>query len=317
MLTQTRPKPTRPVPVPEVHRVMSPKVRRINLIAVFLPVVSLIAGIVLLWGSVVDATDLGILAVMYAITALGITIGYHRLFTHRSYTAVRPVELSLAVLGQMAVQGPLIEWVADHRKHHAHADHEGDPHSPHLHGEGARGALRGMWHAHMGWLFLTQGQAQRSRYARDLLDDRTLRRISRRFAWCAGAGIVLPGMAGLLLHGGVEGYVRGALWGGLIRIALVHQATWAVNSLCHIYGRRTFVTGDRSTNVAWLALPTLGEAYHHNHHAFPRSYRHGLRWYQLDPSAWVIFAMERLGLARDVTRIPRQRREARASSASS
>ncbi len=290
---------------------MSRTARAINVIAVFGPLVALAAGIVLLWGRAVDATDLALLAAMYAVTGLGVTVGFHRLLTHRSFAAVRPVEVGLAVLGEMAVQGPVIDWVADHRKHHAHPDREGDPHSPHLHGDGVRGVLAGLWHAHMGWLFVNQGQAKRSRYARDLLDDPALRRVNRAFPAIALAGIVLPGVAGMVLQGGLEGFARGALWGGLVRIALVHQATWSVNSLCHAIGTRRFVTDDRSTNVPWLGLPTFGEAYHHNHHAFPRSYRHGLRWWDFDPSAWVIVGLERVGLARNVVRIDPERQRAR------
>jgi stearoyl-CoA desaturase (delta-9 desaturase) len=292
---------------------MTPLARRINITAVFLPIVSLVGAVILLWGHAVDGFDIGLLAVMYLITGFGVTVGFHRLFTHRSFAAARPVELTLAVLGQMALQGPIIDWVADHRKHHAFADEEGDPHSPHGHGDSARGVLLGLWHAHMGWLFVNQGQAKRSRYARDLLDDPGLRRVSLAFGATAIASLVIPGLIGLAAHGGLAGFGRGVLWGGLVRIALVHQSTWSVNSLCHFLGTRRFEIEDRSTNVAWLALPTFGEAYHHNHHAFPRSFRHGLRWWELDPTAWVIVGLERLGLAHDVVRItPERQRERRA-----
>jgi stearoyl-CoA desaturase (delta-9 desaturase) len=297
--------------VSDEPRVMGRKARWINLIGVFLPVLSLAAGVVLLWGKAVDLADLALLAAMYVLTAFGITVGFHRLFTHRSFAAVRPLQLTLAVLGQMAVQGPIIDWVADHRKHHAHTDREGDPHSPHLHGDGLRGVLHGLWHAHMGWLFVNQGQAKRSRHARDLLDDPTLSRISRAFPIVALAGILLPGLIGLLVHGGIDGFSRGVLWAGLIRIAMVDQSTWAVNSICHVFGTRRFAIDDRSTNVKWLAVLTLGEAFHHNHHAFPRSYRHGLRWWELDPSAWMIAALERCGLATDVVRISSERQRSR------
>jgi stearoyl-CoA desaturase (Delta-9 desaturase) len=292
---------------------MTPLARRINLTAAILPIMSLVGAVILVWGHGVDSFDLGLLVVMYVLTGFGVTVGFHRLFAHRSFAAARPVELTLAVLGQMALQGPVVDWVADHRKHHTFTDEEGDPHSPHVgHGDGVAGVLRGLWHAHMGWLFLNQGQAKRSRYARDLLDDPTLRRISLAFGPIAIASLALPGLAGLAMHGGIEGFGRGVLWGGLVRIALLHQSTWSVNSLCHFLGKRRFDVEDRSTNVAWLALPTFGEAYHHNHHAFPRSFRHGLRWWELDPTAWVIVALERLGLARDVVRITPERQQQRA-----
>jgi len=295
---------------------MTPLARRINLTAVILPLVSLVAAVILLWGDAVDGYDLGLLVVMYLLTGFGVTVGFHRLFTHRSFAAARPVELTLAVLGQMALQGPIVDWVADHRKHHAFTDEEGDPHSPHGHGDGAGGVLRGLWHAHMGWLFVNQGQAKRSRFARDLLDDPGLRRVSLAFPVVAIASLVIPGLIGLAIHGGIAGFGRGVLWGGLVRIALLHQSTWSVNSLCHFLGTRRFDdVEDHSTNVGWLAPLTLGEAYHHNHHAFPRSFRHGLRWYEVDPTAWVIVALERLGLARNVVRITpeRQRQRQRAA----
>jgi stearoyl-CoA desaturase (delta-9 desaturase) len=285
--------------------------RYANLAAVVLPFAAFVGAIVLLWNNFVGWSDLAILAVMYLLTALGVTVGYHRLYTHRAFDAVAPVRYAFAILGSMAVQGPVIDWVADHRKHHAFADDEGDPHSPHGHGPGLRGTLRGLFHAHMGWLTSTQGQAEKRRFAADLLEDPGIRRISRAFPWLLLAGLALPAGLGLALTGTLHGALTGLLWGGLVRIFLVHHVTWSVNSVCHFFGRRRFQTDDQSTNVFWLALPSLGESWHHNHHAFPRSARHGLRWWEVDVSGLLILALERLGLARNVVTISPERQEAR------
>ncbi|MGI8920687.1 MAG: acyl-CoA desaturase [Solirubrobacteraceae bacterium] len=283
--------------------------RRINLVAVFLPFVAFVAAITLLWSHEVDATDLSIFAFFYLLVGFGITIGYHRLFTHRSFAAVRPLQIVLAILGSMAAQGPVVEWVADHRKHHAHTDEEGDPHSPHVgHGTG----LRGLVHAHVGWLFRTQGLADRRQYARDMREDPAMRRISRLFALWVALGLALPALAGFVLHGyTTDGALRGLLWGGLVRVFLLHHITWSINSVCHFAGRRRFEVDDHSTNVAWLALPSLGEAWHHNHHAFPRSHRHGLGRFEPDPSALVIRGLQAVGLAHEVVVIPPERQRAK------
>jgi stearoyl-CoA desaturase (delta-9 desaturase) len=222
------------------------------------------------------------------------------------------VEYLFSILGSMAVQGPVISWVADHRKHHAHADEEGDPHSPHVgHDGGVRGVLAGLWHAHTGWLMSTQGQADWKRYAADLYEDPGMRTISRWFAPLILVGLALPALAGYLVSGSLVGAATGLLWGGLVRIFFVHHITWSVNSICHFLGDRRFETDDRSTNVFWLALPSLGESWHHNHHAFPRSASHGLRRWELDPSAVIIGAMEKVGLARNVVRISAERQAQR------
>ncbi len=289
---------------------MSTLEKRVNLLAVALPFAGTIAAIVLFWNSVVSATDLAILAVMYVLTGLGVTVGFHRMLTHRSFQAPKPVEYAFAVLGSMAVQGPMLHWVADHRKHHAHADHEGDPHSPHVgHGDGTMGVLRGLWHAHVGWLLSDQGQASARKYAPDVYEDRGLRLISRAFPQLVLASLLLPALAGYLLTGSIAGAATGLLWGGLVRIFFVHHVTWSVNSVCHFLGTRRFETDDQSTNVAWLSVLSFGESWHHNHHAFPRSAAHGLRRWEhaLDPSALVIKGLEKLGLARNVIRIAPER----------
>jgi stearoyl-CoA desaturase (delta-9 desaturase) len=286
---------------------MSKIERYANLTAVLLPFAAFAAAIVLTWNSLVGWTDLAIFAGMYLVTALGVTVGYHRLFTHRAFEAPKPVRYTLAALGSMAVQGPVLDWVADHRKHHAFTDEEEDPHSPHGHGSGLRGALHGLWYAHMGWLLETQGTAAKRRYANDLLEDPGIRAISRAFPLMILAGLAIPFGLGFLLTGTLAGALTGLLWGGLVRIFLVHHVTWSINSVCHFFGTRRYETDDMSTNVFWLALPSLGESWHHNHHAFPRSARHGLRWWEVDPSAAFIAGMEKLGLARNVVRIDETR----------
>jgi stearoyl-CoA desaturase (delta-9 desaturase) len=285
-----------------------------NLGAVVVPFVATLAAIALLWNSLVNAGDLAIAAAMYLLTATGITVGFHRLLTHRSFQTSKPLEYAFAVLGSMAVQGPVISWVADHRKHHAHTDAEGDPHSPHVgHDGGVRGVLAGLWHAHSGWLMSTQGRADWKRYAADLYEDRGMRTIGRRFVPLVLAGLALPALAGYLVSGTLAGAATGLLWGGLVRIFFVHHITWSVNSVCHFVGSRRFDTEDRSTNVFWLAVPSLGESWHHNHHAFPRSAVHGLRPWEVDPSALIIGAMEKVGLAWNVVRISPERQAQRAA----
>jgi stearoyl-CoA desaturase (Delta-9 desaturase) len=271
--------------------------------------VGVLVAIVLLWNRAVDATDLAILVVMYLITAFGITIGFHRLLTHRAFATYPWLERTFAVMGSLSVQGSVMDWVADHRKHHAHTDREGDPHSPHVgHGSG----LSGLWHAHVGWLMETQGQADWKRYAPDLYEDPGMRRIGRRFPALALLSLLIPTVAGFVLDGfTLDGALRGLVWGGLVRIFFVHHITWSVNSICHFFGSRRFDVDDHSTNVGWLAVLSLGESWHHNHHAFPRSAYHGLRWFEVDPSGLIITGMQRVGLAWNVVRITPERQRAR------
>jgi stearoyl-CoA desaturase (Delta-9 desaturase) len=282
-----------------------------NLTGVVLPFVGVIAAIVLLWNRAVDLTDLAILAVSYLVTAIGVTVGFHRLLTHRAFATYPWLEHTFAVMGSLSVQGSVMDWVADHRKHHAHTDVEGDPHSPHVgHGSG----IAGLWHAHTGWLLETQGQADWSKYARDLYDDPAMRSIGRSFPLLAFLSLAAPTLAGWALHDfTLSGALQGLVWGGLVRIFLVHHVTWSVNSICHFFGTRRFEIDDRSTNVAWLSLLSLGESWHHNHHAFPRSATHGLRRWEVDPSAWIIGGLERAGLAWNVIRISPERQRAKAA----
>jgi stearoyl-CoA desaturase (delta-9 desaturase) len=204
-----------------------------------------------------------------------------------------------------------MSWVADHRKHHAHTDQEGDPHSPHGHGSGLKGAVKGLWYAHMGWLFDRAGQAEYDRYARDLYEDPGMHRVQRAFPLLFVVGIAVPAAAGGLITGSWHGALTAAIWGGPVRIFLLHHVTWSINSVCHFFGTRRFAVDDHSTNVFWLSLLSFGESWHHNHHAFPRSAVHGLRWYEVDPTAWVIRGMRRLKLAWNVVEISPERQQAK------
>jgi stearoyl-CoA desaturase (Delta-9 desaturase) len=298
-------------PMTRAHRIA-------NLVAVVLPFFAFIAAVVLLWNRAVGWSDLAILLVFYAATGFGITIGYHRMLTHRAFETSGPLRVLFAVMGSMAIQGSAITWVADHRKHHAFTDEEGDPHSPHVgHRPGVLGTLQGLWHAHVGWMFTGHGRAHAKRFAPDLLQERSLRFVDRMFLLWAGLSLLLPFGLGWLLSGELVGGLTAALWGGLVRVFLLHHMTWSINSVCHFFGRRRFDTDDESRNVFWLAVPSLGEAWHHNHHAFPTSAFHGLSPLErlADPTGLVIAAMEKLGLVWSVVRVSPERQVAKAAAA--
>jgi stearoyl-CoA desaturase (delta-9 desaturase) len=249
----------------------------------------------------------------YMLTALGITLGYHRMFTHRSFESSRAFRAFIAGAGSMAMQGSVITWVADHRKHHAFTDQDGDPHSPHGFGPGFKGAVQGLWHAHVGWLFETVGTADRRRFAPDLLKDRTTRVMDRLFFPLVVVGFVVPFALGWWLGGGLGAALTALLWGGFVRVFLLHHITWSINSVCHFFGRRRFDVEDESRNVFWLAPFSMGEAWHHNHHAFPTSAFHGLTWSErlADPTGLLISVLEKLGLVWNVVRISPERQAAK------
>jgi stearoyl-CoA desaturase (delta-9 desaturase) len=264
------------------------------------------------WGGALRWSDLVVFAILYVGTCLGITVGFHRLFTHRSLKARRGVVAVFGALGSAAIEGPLISWVADHRKHHAFSDREGDPHSPHVgHEGGLRGALRGLFHAHVGWLFVHDQRGKRTRYAPDLLADPLLVWIDRTFVLWVIAGLALPFALGWLIGGTIHAALTGLLWGGAVRMLVLHHVTYSINSLCHFFGRRRFATDDHSRNLTWLAIPSMGEAWHNNHHAVPTSAEHGMRRWEIDPSALVIRGLEATGLAWDVKRVSRERQDRR------
>ena len=288
--------------------------RIITLLAVVAPPLGIVVVIATLWGVAVKPVDLVLFGLFYLIPGLGITVGFHRYFTHRSFETSRPVKALLGVLGSMTSQGPVCQWVSDHRRHHAHSDVEGDPHSPHVgNGSGILGVARGFWHSHVGWLFSTKGLVVRTKYGRDLLEDTVIRNVDRLyFVWVA-LGFVVPFAVGYLLDG-VRGGIEATIWGGLVRIAVFQHITWSVNSICHMFGRRDFDVRDESRNNWVLALPSLGEAWHNNHHAFPSSAVHGLGKFQFDLSALVIRGLEKLHIVWDV-KVPDVTSQARRRSA--
>ena len=260
-----------------------------------IPILSLFVVGWQLWASLLGWNDIFVFVLLYVLTGFGVTVGFHRLLTHRAFKTTRPIRATLAILGSAAIEGPVISWVADHRKHHAFADREGDPHSPHVgHGHGWRGALRGLVHAHVGWLFIHTHRGRRTRYAPDLLGDPVVSWVDRTFVVWALGGLVTAFALGWLFGGTLRDGLTGVLWGGAVRMLMVHHVTYSINSLCHFFGRQRFDTGDQSRNLAWLAPLSLGEAWHNNHHAFPTSAQHGLRRWELDPSALLIRALERV-----------------------
>lgn len=246
--------------------------------------------------------DAALFLLMYWLTlGVGLSVGFHRHFTHGSFKTTRPVRWLLAVLGSMGAQGPLTYWVAIHRRHHERSDAEGDPHSPNLHGPGFLASLRGLWHGHYGWS-LGYGMPNAARYCPDLIREPFLMAVSRDYRRWVWAGFLLPTALGFLSTRTWQGALGGLLWGGLVRLFLSSHMTWSLNSICHRFGRRPYLPNDHSTNNAWLALPTLGESWHNNHHAHPSSAAHGLRWWQVDLNYAFIWLLERAGLAHDVKR---------------
>jgi stearoyl-CoA desaturase (delta-9 desaturase) len=258
--------------------------RRVTLATVLLPYAGLAGGIFLFWNRGINWLDLAGFGVMYCATVLGIGMGFHRLIAHRAYRATIFLSTTLVIAGSMAAQGPVIFWTAVHRRHHSYSDREGDPHSPHLHGEGTIEILKGLWHSHMGWLF-NHELTDWGTYVRDLY-----------FVWIA-LGLLLPALAEGLITMSWSGFAHGFLWGGLIRVLVVHHTTWSINSVCHVFGRRPYQVKDQSTNNLVLAIPTFGESWHNNHHAFPSSAVHGLEWWQVDITGSMIKLCAALGLA--------------------
>jgi len=272
------------------------------LVLTILPFVGLVAAVTLLWNEAVGWTDLVLFIGLYVICGFGITIGYHRMLTHHAFEAVAPLKAALLVAGSFALQGSALDWAIDHRTHHAYSDKEGDPHSPH-HGfaRGPLGAIKGLLHAHMGWMF-RHNRTDQERYGKDILQDRLTMTVSRLFPLWAVLTFVVPFVLGGLLTLSWKGAVTGLVWGGLVRLFFNHHVTWSVNSICHFFGKRPFTTSDQSTNNWVLALPSLGESWHHNHHVFPTSAFHGLGWRQVDISGMLIASWEKVGLVRNVRR---------------
>jgi stearoyl-CoA desaturase (Delta-9 desaturase) len=284
----------RPVAAPEDDGPPGGVARMATVLIVGIPFAALVFGVVRLWGRGINLRDLLLALAFYVLAGHGISIGFHRLLAHRSFSACRTLKVAFVALGSMAYEGGPIGWVANHRRHHVFSDTAGDPHSPHHHGGGIGGQLKGLWHAHLGWLFTARSASPR-RHAADLLADRDIVVLDAMFPmWCA-LSLAVPFGLGWLLGGTLGAAISALFWAGLVRVCVLHHATWSINSLCHMFGRRPFVTKDRSGNVGALAVISMGESWHNGHHAFPRSARHGLLRGQLDTSALLIRGFERLG----------------------
>jgi stearoyl-CoA desaturase (delta-9 desaturase) len=275
----------------------------VTLVAVIGPVVGLGSAMGLFWGVGLRPLDLVLFAGFYLACGLGITVGYHRYFTHKSFETVWLVKVALAVLGAMTLQGPVTQWVTDHRKHHARSDREGDPHSPHLSGDGLVGAVRGLWHAHVGWMFSTKGMERGLDYGRDLFEDRTIRVVDRLYLVWVALSLGLPFALGSAIGGSWSAGLEAMVWAGLVRIFAFEHATFAVNSICHTFGRRSYEARDESRNNWLVALLVFGEGWHNNHHAFPRSARHGLARFQVDVS-WLVIRLLEKGRLASAVRLP-------------
>ncbi|WP_051833728.1 acyl-CoA desaturase [Streptomyces sp. NRRL S-646] len=268
-------------------------------IFVVVPPISLIAVVPFAWGWGLSALDFGMAVVSYLVSLAGLTVGYHRLFTHRSFKARRGLRIALAVAGSLGVEGSPVQWVANHRRHHAFADREGDPHSPWRYGTDTRALLKGLLHAHIGWM-LKRELSNRARFAPDIAADPDLRLIGRLFGPLTAVSLLTPALVGGFVTGSWAGALTGFFWAGVIRMALLHHVTWSVNSICHVAGRRPFASRDKATNFWPLALLSFGESWHNSHHADPTGARHGVLPGQLDPAARLIWVFEKLHWAHDV-----------------
>ena len=287
-------------------------------LAVFIavPFLAVFAAIPVAWGGWLSWTDVSIMIVMYWLTGHGVTVGFHRLFTHKSFKPNRVVKILLAVAGSMAIQGPVVRWVADHRKHHKFSDRDGDPHSPWRYGNDIKALTKGLWHAHIGWLFDVE-QTNQERFAPDLLADPDIVKVDRAFMRLTAVTLLLPPLIGFVWGGFAwQAAATAFFWGSLVRVSLLHHTTWSINSICHTIGSKPFKTRDKATNVWWLAFMSMGESWHNMHHADPTAARHGVLRGQIDSSARIIWVLEKLRLAREV-RWPSRERIAKLSTSPS
>jgi stearoyl-CoA desaturase (Delta-9 desaturase) len=274
--------------------------RRVTLVFTLIPFIAVGFAMWRLWGFGISGLDLTLFLSFYFFTGLGITVGNHRLFTHRSFRAVRPLRVVLAAAGSMALEGSTIDWCATHRRHHAFADQFGDPHSPHLaQAAGIKGVLLGLWHGHMGWLFEDEA-TDPNEWAPDLVADEDVMRISRNFGWFTLATFIAPPLIALAITQSFWAAVTAFLWASLVRIFLLHHVTWSINSICHFYGKEAYKARDESKNVWALSSLSFGESWHNNHHAFPWSARLGLKFWQVDFGWYAIKGLRALRLIRDV-----------------
>ena len=273
--------------------------RRFALATITIPTVGAITALLTLWQWGIGWLEISLLVSMYFLSLIGITVGFHRHFAHKAFAVKPMVRIVLGILGSIAAQGPLINWISTHRCHHQYSDRPGDPHSPYFHHQEKLSYFQGLWHAHIGWM-INGEMVNSARFAKDLLQDRAIATINRMYLVWVALGLIIPAIFGGVLTWTWLGVLKGFFWGGLVRIFLVHQITWSVNSICHSWGTRSFDTQERSTNNVWLAIFSLGETWHNNHHAFPYSAIFGLKWWQIDIGGWTIRLLEKIGLVWDI-----------------
>jgi stearoyl-CoA desaturase (delta-9 desaturase) len=268
---------------------------------VVIPFAALVAAVPVAWGGWLSWTDVTLAVLFYLLSGLGVTVGFHRYLTHGSFKAKHPLRIALAVAGTMALQGSVVQWVADHRRHHAYSDVEGDPHSPWRYGPSVRGLAKGLFYSHMGWLFHRE-LSNRERFAPDLEADSALRRVDSLFPLLVMVSMLSPAVLGGLLTWSWSGALTAFFWAGLVRVGLLHHVTWSINSVCHVFGQRPFAVrdGDKAANFWPLAVLSFGESWHNLHHADPTCARHGALRGQLDPTARTIWLLEKLGWVYDV-----------------
>lgn len=309
MLTQTAPNASAP-PGKGMGRItldnesLQRLQRRIALVTIFVPFAGTLVAVGLLFYYPIGWVEIGLLSVMYVFTSLGITVGFHRHFAHRAFKAEPALRVVLGIFGSMAAQGPLVYWAATHRRHHLFSERQGDPHSPYIH-EGERlGFWRGLFHSHIGWM-LHSKMTNAAAVAKDLVRDPLVAKVNDLYILWVFLGLVIPAVLGGVLTGSWAGVGNGLLWGGFVRLFLVHHMMWTSGSTAHMFGTRPFDTDDASTNNILLAVPNLGEAWHNNHHAFPTSAVFGLKYWQVDPGGWFIRACEKIGWAWEVN-VPSQ-----------
>ncbi|GAA1269845.1 fatty acid desaturase [Sphaerisporangium rubeum] len=289
-----------PPPRPDLEPEPKSNFERVLLVVfVAVPFLALVAAVPMAWGSFLGWSDVVIGLVFYVVTGLGVTVGYHRYFTHGSFKANRPLKIVLAIAGSLSLEMGVIDWVATHRRHHKYSDKEGDPHSPWRFGNDWKALTKGLLFAHIGWMFSSE-RTNRERFARDLINDKDINRIHNAFPYLVATSLILPAVLGGLFTWSITGALTAFFWASLVRISLLHHVTWSINSVCHVFGKEDFEVRDKSRNVWWLAIPSFGESWHNLHHCDPTSARHGALKGQLDPSARVIRWFEQAGWAYDV-----------------